>query len=76
MCRPSGEVDLEERGARCGRRARARLPRQTDVSVEVDAPDDLPPVRGDRDELIQVFQNLIHNGDQIWQARRPCVGRR
>jgi two-component system phosphate regulon sensor histidine kinase PhoR len=31
------------------------------VSIEIDAPPSLPPVIGERDELIQVFQNLIHN---------------
>jgi two-component system phosphate regulon sensor histidine kinase PhoR len=29
--------------------------------IEVDLPDDLPPVRGDRAQLIQVFDNLISN---------------
>jgi two-component system phosphate regulon sensor histidine kinase PhoR len=27
----------------------------------VDAPERLPPVSGERDELVQLFQNLIHN---------------
>jgi len=32
-----------------------------DVTITVQSPPDLPPVLGDRDELVQLFQNLIHN---------------
>jgi two-component system phosphate regulon sensor histidine kinase PhoR len=32
------------------------------VSVTTEIPPNLPPVRGERDDLVQVFQNLIHNG--------------
>ncbi len=31
------------------------------MTIEVEAEPDLPPVVGDRDELVQVFQNLIDN---------------
>ncbi|OJU08665.1 MAG: hypothetical protein BGN85_02925 [Alphaproteobacteria bacterium 64-11] len=31
------------------------------VSVTVQAPSQLPDVLGDRDELVQLFQNLVHN---------------
>jgi two-component system phosphate regulon sensor histidine kinase PhoR len=31
------------------------------VSVTVEAPSQLPDVLGDRDELVQLFQNLVHN---------------
>src|SRR6202041_273157 len=43
------------------------------ITVEISTPARLPPVVGDRDELIQLFQNLIHNaikygreGGHIW----------
>ena len=31
------------------------------ISVEISTPPHLPPVIGERDELVQLFQNLIHN---------------
>lgn len=31
------------------------------IAITVDCPSQLPPVVGERDELVQVFQNLIHN---------------
>jgi two-component system phosphate regulon sensor histidine kinase PhoR len=58
---PSGEVDLEG-VVRDAAAALSPLAEADDVSVLIEAPNDLPPVRGDLDELIQVFQNLIHNG--------------
>jgi two-component system phosphate regulon sensor histidine kinase PhoR len=43
------------------------------ITLEVSVPDELPPVTGERDELIQLFQNLIHNaikygrsGGHVW----------
>ena len=43
------------------------------ITLEVSVPDDLAPVTGERDELIQLFQNLIHNaikygrsGGHVW----------
>ncbi len=44
--------------------ADAMSPLAGDLGVEMvlDLPDDPVPVRGDRDELIQVFENLIENG--------------
>jgi len=37
------------------------LARGDHITVEISTPANLPPVVGDRDELIQLFQNLIHN---------------
>jgi len=43
------------------------------IGLEIEAPRDLPPVTGDRDELVQLFSNLIHNaikygrpGGHVW----------
>ena len=41
--------------------ALAPLARQDHIAIEVSGSGDLPPVVGERDELIQLFQNLIHN---------------
>jgi two-component system phosphate regulon sensor histidine kinase PhoR len=45
------------------------------ITLDVTVPDDLPPVSGERDELIQLFQNLMHNaikygrgGGHVWIA--------
>ena len=55
---PSGEVSLEG----VVREAAAALAPLTDtISVEVSAAPNIPAVQGERDELIQLFQNLIHN---------------
>jgi two-component system phosphate regulon sensor histidine kinase PhoR len=57
---PAGEVDLgsvvRDAAATLGPLAEA-----DGVSIEIDEPVSLPAVIGERDELIQVFQNLIHN---------------
>jgi two-component system phosphate regulon sensor histidine kinase PhoR len=37
------------------------LARLDEVTLSVARPDGLPPIVGDRDELIQLFQNLMHN---------------
>ena len=41
--------------------ALAPLARGDHIAFEISGESDLPPVVGDRDELIQLFQNLIHN---------------
>jgi two-component system phosphate regulon sensor histidine kinase PhoR len=56
---PTGRVDLE-RVLKSVAGALEHTAREKSMSVEV-AADDLPPVAGDRDELTQVFQNLIDN---------------
>jgi two-component system phosphate regulon sensor histidine kinase PhoR len=57
---PSGEVDIVEvvRDAAAALQGLARL---DNVTIEVGEGIDLPAVVGERDELIQLFQNLIHN---------------
>ncbi len=42
-----------------------------DNRLEVDLPDDLPPVVGQPDELTQVFQNLIDNALKYGGEQRP-----
>lgn len=74
---PSGEVDLasvvRDAAATLGPLAEA-----DNVAIAIDAPQSLPPVVGERDELIQVFQNLIHNaikygkpGGHVWLSLSP-----
>jgi two-component system phosphate regulon sensor histidine kinase PhoR len=58
---PAGEVDIAD-VVRDAAAALAPLARTDSVSVVIEASPDLPAVCGDRDQLIQVFQNLIHNG--------------
>ena len=41
--------------------ALAPLAKVDRIAIEVLGPPDLPPVVGQRDEMIQLFQNLIHN---------------
>jgi two-component system phosphate regulon sensor histidine kinase PhoR len=74
---PAGEVDLgvvvRDAAATLGPLAEA-----DEVSIEISEPPSLPTVIGERDELIQVFQNLIHNaikygkpGGHVWIALSP-----
>ena len=49
------------------------------IALELNAAPDLPPVTGERDELIQLFQNLIHNaikygrpGGHVWVTIAPA----
>jgi len=57
---PLGEVSLEN-VAREAAAALAPLARAEAITIEIAASPDLPPVTGERDELIQLFQNLMHN---------------
>ncbi|SRR5579862_1527040 len=69
---PSGETSLEAL-LREAVAALAPLAAADDITLEISAPKGLPPAVGERDELIQVFQNLIHNaikygrqGGHVW----------
>ncbi|HEY2068924.1 MAG TPA: ATP-binding protein [Rhizomicrobium sp.] len=57
---PSGTVDIVAL-ARNAAAALQSLARVDNVTVTVTDAPGLPPIRGDRDELIQLLQNLIHN---------------
>jgi two-component system phosphate regulon sensor histidine kinase PhoR len=69
---PASEVSLESVVRQA---VAALLPLATAdrITIDVSTNGDLPPVMGDRDELIQLFQNLIHNaikygrvGGHVW----------
>ncbi len=69
---PSGSVDVVEI-ARDAAAALQGLAQLDNVTIAVAQPADLPPVAGERDELIQLFQNLLHNaikygrtGGHVW----------
>ena len=81
---PSGETSLEG-VVKEAVAALSPLAEADDITIAIDAPGDLPAVVGQRDELIQLFQNLIHNAikygkpnGHVWIALRPCAapGRR
>ncbi len=57
---PSGRVSLEG-VVREAVAALEPLSRADRITVAISARANLPPVIGDRDELIQLFQNLVHN---------------
>ncbi len=69
---PSGSVDIAE-VARDAAAALQGLAQLDDVIIAVAEPGPLPPVVGERDELIQLLQNLLHNaikygrvGGHVW----------
>jgi len=75
---PSGEVDLTG-VVRDAAAALMPLAEADHVTIAIDAPPDLPRIAGERDELIQLFQNLIINaikygkeGGHIWIALSPA----
>ncbi len=57
---PSGSVDIAAL-ARDAAAALQGLAMIDNVTIKVASGAGLPPIRGDRDELIQLLQNLIHN---------------
>jgi two-component system, OmpR family, phosphate regulon sensor histidine kinase PhoR len=57
---PRSEVAIEE-VVRQAVAALSPLAKADNIAVVVDAPDGLPRISGERDELVQLFQNLIHN---------------
>jgi two-component system phosphate regulon sensor histidine kinase PhoR len=69
---PSGAVSLETT-LREAVAALTPLARLDGITLEISAAPDLSPAVGERDELIQIFQNLIHNaikygrpGGHVW----------
>jgi len=69
---PSGAVSLET-VLREAIAALTPLARLDEITLELSAAPDLPRAIGERDELIQIFQNLIHNaikygkpGGHVW----------
>ena len=58
--KPEGRIDLEA-AVRQAVAALKPLAAQDGIAILVEAKPDLPPVIGDQDELVQLFQNLIHN---------------
>ncbi|MEI9994809.1 MAG: ATP-binding protein [Rhizomicrobium sp.] len=76
--RPSGKVSLETI-LREAFAALSPLARIDDIALELNAAPGLPSITGDRDELIQLFQNLIHNaikygrtGGHVWASIVPA----
>src|SRR3954468_15435401 len=58
--KPEGRIDLEG-VVRQAVAALKPLAAQDGITVTVQADPGMPPVMGDQDELVQLFQNLIHN---------------
>ena len=76
--RPSGTVSLEA-VVREAFAVLGPLAQIDQIELELTTAPDLPPVIGERDELIQVFQNLIHNaikygksGGHVWVTLAPA----
>jgi two-component system phosphate regulon sensor histidine kinase PhoR len=77
--RPSGRVQLDQI-VREAFAALGPLAQIDDIALELEAAPNLPAVTGDRDELIQLFQNLIHNaikygkeGGHVWITINPVA---
>ncbi|HKY18358.1 MAG TPA: ATP-binding protein [Rhizomicrobium sp.] len=58
--KPEGRISLEST-VRQAVAALKPLAAQDGISLSVEADPDMPPVIGEQDELVQLFQNLIHN---------------
>ena len=76
--RPAGRVSIEAI-VREAFAALSPLAQIDGIRLEVTAAPGLPPVVGERDELIQLFQNLIHNaikygksGGHVWVMIAPA----
>ncbi len=65
--RPSGQVDLTS-VVRQVADALEPLARELEVRIEVDVPAEPVMVTGERDELIQVIENLVENGCKYGQS--------
>ena len=78
--RPSARVSLEAI-LREAMAALSPLAQMDGIALALDAAPDLPAVMGERDELIQLFQNLIHNaikygrsGGHVWVTIQAVPG--
>ncbi|HJW40808.1 MAG TPA: ATP-binding protein [Rhizomicrobium sp.] len=76
--RPSGSVSLEAI-VREAFAALSPLAQIDGIALELTAAPRLPPVTGDHDELVQLFQNLLHNaikygreGGHVWVTLAPA----
>jgi two-component system phosphate regulon sensor histidine kinase PhoR len=76
--RPSGSVSLEAI-VREAFAALSPLAQIDGIALELTAAPGLPPVTGDHDELVQLFQNLLHNaikygreGGHVWVTLAPA----
>jgi len=58
--KPEGRIGVEST-VRQAVAALKPLAAQDGITITVEAKPDVPPVIGDQDELVQLFQNLIHN---------------
>jgi len=58
--KPEGRINVES-AVRQAVAALRPLAAQDGITITVEAKPGLPPVAGDQDELVQMFQNLIHN---------------
>jgi two-component system phosphate regulon sensor histidine kinase PhoR len=58
--RPSTRMNLAD-AVKDAAAALAPLAEQDDMKIEIGSSDGLPEIFGERDEMIQLFQNLIHN---------------
>jgi two-component system phosphate regulon sensor histidine kinase PhoR len=65
--RPEGRIALEG-VVRQAAQVLMPLAAQDGVRIAVEGPPHLPEVLGDRDELVQLFQNLIHNAIKYGRA--------
>jgi two-component system phosphate regulon sensor histidine kinase PhoR len=79
---PSGAIGLES-VVREAAAALAPLAQSDAITVEISAAPNLPTITGERDELIQLFQNLIHNaikygrsGGHVWVSLAVVPGPR
>jgi two-component system phosphate regulon sensor histidine kinase PhoR len=70
--RPSNIIGLED-VVRDAASALSPLAEIDGMDIEIAHAEDLPPVRGDRDELIQLFQNLIHNAIKYGKEKGKVV---
>ena len=52
------------------------LHRQDEVAIDASLPDDLPPIRADREQLVQVFVNLVQNAVDAASGRHGARGGR